>query len=123
MKKNGQTLLEIVVAVAIILLVLVALVSAVVSANRNAQFAKNQALATQYAHEGLEKARETRDKDWKAFSQRSGTETEILGIFTRQMTYTSLEGGKKMEIKVTVSWTDGAGPHKSELRTSLGEWK
>ena len=50
----GQSLLEVMVALAVSTLVLTSLVSAVVVSVRNARFAKNQSLATKYAQEGID---------------------------------------------------------------------
>lgn len=51
---RGQTLIEVLIAMAIGLVVVSAITIAVVSALNNAQFSKNQNLATQYAQEGME---------------------------------------------------------------------
>ena len=53
-RNSGQTLVEVVLAVAVASLILVGLTRATTEALRNAQFAKNQSLATQYAQEAME---------------------------------------------------------------------
>jgi prepilin-type N-terminal cleavage/methylation domain-containing protein len=60
-EKSGQTLIEILVAIALITVVMVAVVSRTIEAVRNANFAKNQSLATRFAQEGVEWARIQRD--------------------------------------------------------------
>ena len=59
---SGQTLIEIMVAIAIITMVLLAVVSRSVEAVRNANFARNQSLATRFAQEGVEWVRIQRDR-------------------------------------------------------------
>lgn len=61
--EKGQTLLELVVVIAVIVIVVGALVFATVASLRNASFAKNQTQATKLAQEGLEKIRSLRDRD------------------------------------------------------------
>lgn len=123
MREKGQTLVEVVVALGVAILVITALVAATTTAVRNAQFAKNQSLATKYAQEGMEKARTLRDQNPTSFWNKSGSESEAIGIFTRVTTYNELENDKKMEVKVTVSWTEGSRTHKSEQVSYLTKWQ
>ncbi|TSC53514.1 MAG: Uncharacterized protein LiPW16_371 [Microgenomates group bacterium LiPW_16] len=118
---RGQSLLEVLVAMAAAILIIGGLVAAVIVAVRNAQFARNQALATKYANEGMENTRSLRDTDWNTFWG-VGTRTEgpnpISGtVFSRTIKYEDASGGTndKMKVTVTVSWTDSAGTHQSEL--------
>src|SRR3989344_823335 len=60
---NGQSLLEVTVAVAIGTLVVAALTFATIFSLRNANFAKNSAQATKLAHEGIERVRSSRDRN------------------------------------------------------------
>lgn len=59
----GQSLLEVVIVIAVGLIVVSALVFATISGLRNAQFAKNQAVATKLAQEGLERVKGMRDRN------------------------------------------------------------
>lgn len=63
LNSKGQTLVELVVVIAVLVIVVSALTFATISSLRNAQFAKNQAQATKLAQEGLEKVRSLRDRD------------------------------------------------------------
>lgn len=58
---KGQSLIEVLVALSIAVVVLAGMTIAVVSSLRNAQFTKNQNLATQYARQGMEIVRQIRD--------------------------------------------------------------
>lgn len=55
--QTGQTILEIVVVLAVLSLVLVGLVTVVLNGLRNSQFSKNQAQATKLAQEALDSVR------------------------------------------------------------------
>ena len=66
-KEKGQTLIEALVALAAAVAVVYAISTAVISALSNAQFSKNQVLATQYAQQGIEIMRQLRDSDWSTF--------------------------------------------------------
>ena len=61
--ERGQTLLELVVVVAVIIVVVGALVFATIASLRNASFAKNQTQATKLAQEALERVRTGRDRN------------------------------------------------------------
>lgn len=61
--EKGQTLLELVVVVAVSVIIVGALVFATIASLRNAQFSKNQALATKLAQEGIERVRIGRDRN------------------------------------------------------------
>jgi len=68
MNNKGQTLVEVIVAVGIIVIVLVAVVAGVVQSVRNTRFAKEQATATRYAQETIEWLRRQRDElGWEPF--------------------------------------------------------
>lgn len=60
---KGQTLIEVVIVIAVMVIVVSALTFATIASLRNAQFAKNQSLATKWAQDGIEKVRSIRDRD------------------------------------------------------------
>lgn len=62
-KQKGQSLLELIISLAIAILVLGALAFAVITSLRNAQLAKNQTQATKLAQEALETIRSLRDRN------------------------------------------------------------
>ena len=125
-KEKGQSLIEVVVALAAALLVILALVRVAVTSMRNASLAKNQALATQYSQEAMERIRAFRDQtDWTTFTTggcQSPPELEEPPPPFAQAITCSLEAGDKMKITVIVSWTDAIGPHSSELSSYLTDW-
>ncbi len=61
--EKGQSLMELVVVIAVIIIVVAALTFATIASLRNASFSQNQAQATKLAQQGLEKVRGLRDRD------------------------------------------------------------
>ena len=59
---QGQSLIELVIVIAVIAIVVGGLVFATIASIRNATLAKNQAQATKYAQEALERVRTARDR-------------------------------------------------------------
>ena len=126
---QGQTLVEVIIALAITILVISSLVVGVVVAIKNARFAKNQSLATKFAQEAMEGARLYRDQyGWDQFwtDKVPSTEEGSVGIFTRTVVYenaeTALDENDRAQVSVTVSWTVGGRTHKSKLTTYLSKW-
>lgn len=76
----GQTLIELVIVVTVLVLIIGALVSATIASLRNAQFGSNQTQATKLAQEGIEKLRSSRDRN-KSFVN-FGTVTSWNGVGT-----------------------------------------
>lgn len=69
---RGQTLIEVLIALSIAVVIVAAVAVSVLSALNNAQFTKNQNMATQYAQEGMEIVRNLRNSDWNNFKNLSG---------------------------------------------------
>lgn len=61
--EKGQTLLELLAVISVMVIVVTALVFATISSLRNSQFAQNQNQATKLSQEGLEKLRSLRDRN------------------------------------------------------------
>lgn len=137
---RGQTLFELIVALAVTVLIVTGIVRIVTLSVRNAIFAKNQAEATRYSQESLEWMREERDKDWDAFLQRSDTVwclknlswekgspcasgDQIQGsIFTREATLTSTVA-ESIQVLVSVRWSDSIGSHEARTGTVFTRWR
>lgn len=69
---RGQTLIEVLVALGIATLLVSAISVSMLAALFNAQYSKNQNLATQYAQEGMEIVRKFRNDNFAAFNLLSG---------------------------------------------------
>lgn len=71
-RQKGQTLIEILVALSIAAVLVSATSVAVLSALSNAEFARQQSLASQYADQGIEIIRSMRNNDYADFKNLSG---------------------------------------------------
>lgn len=65
--ERGQTLIEALVALAVAVMVISAISAAVTTSLSNAQYSKNQNIATHYAEEGMEYMRKLRNQDWNQY--------------------------------------------------------
>ena len=134
LNSSGQSLLEVIVAFGVATLVLTSLVAAVVVAIRNTRFAKNQALATKLAQEGIEKVRVYRDQtdNWDTFKANCGNESAV-GFTSLPSPFASFstdpircvedDSPDKVRVTVTISWSEGERSHKSQLTTYLTKWE
>lgn len=68
----GQSLVEALVALGAAIVVISAVVVATITALNNADFSKNQNLATQYAQQAMEILRQQSETNWNSFSAYSG---------------------------------------------------
>ncbi len=135
--QSGQTLAEIVVALAIVILLVVGLIVGTTSSVRSTDQGRMRSLAVKYNQEALELVRQKRDSDWDVFAAYSGLwcidkegvwsqaslcPANIDNTFTRSVVFTWNAGASRMDIVATVSWPDGATVHKSELVTFFTQW-
>lgn len=140
---KGQSLVEVLVAIAVVVVVLIALVAAVLVAVRGVRFSKEKVRANFLAQEGLEWVRNQRDSfGWADFAgYASGTGQKyclqdlslgqlgdcgesqtIEAIFTREVTL-ALAGSDGVKITVSVTWDDGNNQFASEVDTHLYRWE
>ncbi len=66
-QQHGQSLIEVLIAFAALSVIIVSTTLVVISALTNAQFVKNQHLATEYAQQGIELVRSMRENNFDAF--------------------------------------------------------
>ena len=79
--KKGQTLFEMVIALAVVVLVITGIVKAVTTAIKNSTFARNKSEATRYGQEALEWVKTERDKkSWSNFTANVGNLTTSSGV-------------------------------------------
>jgi len=124
--EKGQSLVEVIIALGVAVLVILALVRVTIIAIRNARFAKNQALATRYARQAIETIRAYRDEnDWNTFAIQCEGGTIPLEIPSPpfDMNWVCPGDNDRREVTVTVFWTDGGKTHQSELITHFTSWK
>lgn len=134
--KSGQTLFELVVAIAVAVLVVVGIVTVVIISLRNANFARDQARATRYGQEAAEWLRSERDKGWSTFSSRSGqtwclktlawdspgvcsSSDFIPNTYFQRWVQLTTVSSDSTNVSIKVSWKDGQGVHESKIDTVL----
>src|SRR5258708_22405731 len=126
--QKGQTLLEVLIALGLLSIIMSSLIVVILSALNNANFGKNQNLATQYAQEGMEIMRNIRDQNYGTFSSLAGTycipenchdsqcfiatpcTVNIKTEFVRKVTINrnaAVCGGVSTKSTLAVSWNDG----------------
>ena len=130
MKKleSGQTLIEVMVALAAAIAVISAIAITVITSLQNVEYTKNQNLATQYANEGLEIVKRIGRSNWiqlqgynltnyclakdsTALTQRIGITCQadpLVWIYTREITIDLISPSCQGNVKVAsvVSWSD-----------------
>lgn len=148
MREKGQTLIEVLIALAAAVAIISAIVITVVTSLSNVEFTKNQNLASQYAREGMEVVRQMARNSWPTFttytavnyclSQGSttlsamppnGCGQNVIGIFVRQITInqTSISCQNNAKVTSTVSWTDSKCStgsifcHQVQLQTCVAD--
>lgn len=72
LNKKGIILLEAIIALAVIVVVMTALVTALVSSLNNSSFSDQQTVATAYAQEGIDIARNQKNADFATFQTLEG---------------------------------------------------
>lgn len=69
---TGQTLVEVLIAISVVLVIMSSITMAVISAINNATAGKNQVLATHYAQEGMEIVKQLQINNYKTFNSLAG---------------------------------------------------
>lgn len=144
---RGQSLFEVVAAVAVVGIVLVALISLAVKATGDTTFSKSKSEASRHTQEALEWMRSERDANWQVFVARdtagTGTKYCLKGlnwssqgvcdlmndripntVFVREaiITKDSLDPNV-VEVDIVTQWEDGTGVHSSRAPTKFTNWK
>lgn len=141
---RGQSLFEVVVALALISVVLTSVVALAVTSIKNASFSKNNAQANRYAQETIEWLRIERDRNWTNFANRSvggngrvwclpslswpdsdgscAANQVIPGtIFLREVRL--VLGVNLINVAVTIRWNDSSGTRSVVNNTILTNWR
>lgn len=140
---KGQSLFEVVFAIAIAAIIMIGVVSIATVSVRNTDFARNNSLATRCVQEASEWLRGQRDEDWASFqSKANGTkyclqDVETTGlttgscskingtIFTRQVTLNTVDppNNNNVEATISVEWSDAQGLHVVKSVARYTNWK
>ncbi len=140
---KGQTLIESLLALSVVGIILSGIAVIVASSLSNAGYGRDQSLATQYAQEGIEITRNTRNNNYAAFTGYSGNFCLSKGAstlptsspsctiknvdnFIRSVSIEQTPGCASSVAKATatVSWSDGKCSggsfcHKSQITSCL----
>lgn len=148
---KGQSLFELIFAMAVVIMIIVGVVSLAGRSVRNESFSQNQSLASEYAQQAVEWIRGYRDTDWDVFKSRSapgaGNEWCInslpplpLGAWSATpgacagniantilqrtiiLADDAVEPATVVHVTVIVSWTDTQGFHEVRSVTRLTNW-
>lgn len=141
---KGQSLFEVVIALGISAIVVVALVGLTSTSIRNATFSKNKTLAGRLAEEATEWLRGERDEDVVTFVTNSqtpiwcltnlnwanpgacGSGDEVAGTrFMRELVFSEDAGTPEtiIEANVRVWWSDSQGEHEVRSATNFTDWR
>lgn len=146
--RNGQSVLEVILASAIFVIVAVPLIGILLQSFQTDRVSNEATIATQYAAEGLDAARDIRNRSYALLASStgegvatttgvwgwSGTSTAAFGSFTRVMAVAAVyrdgsgnivaSGGtldpNTMKVISTVSW---GSTHSVALSTYLTNWR
>lgn len=149
--ENGQSIFELVMAIAISALIVVAIVSLATLSIRNSGFSKNKALAATYVQQAAEWLRGQRGDDMTVFetgivkAENVARCFNVLGWdslnacpagdkisgtpFTREVTFSQTDTVKNGSVitvydaDIVVSWSDAQGIHEVASATSFSDWR
>jgi len=124
--QSGQTLIEVVAGIGLLVIVVTALIGMGVVALKTSTSARNRTVAAKLASEGMEIARSVRDQgnlgDVDAAHFPADNTTVGSVTFTRAWTISDAGTGKK-KIIVTVSWPESSGTKSTSVTSYLTDWR
>ncbi len=139
--QSGQSFFEVVLALALVTIVLVALVTLAAVSIRSATFSKTKSLATSLSQQAIEWLRGQRDASWSDFTAKAATTNWCLsnldwsrpglcsssGVvsqtqITRQATLTIIDAST-IQADIKASWSDSQGSHQISTSTYFTKWK
>ncbi len=133
---------ELLVAVFVVAVTLVALLGLVTGAIGNSTFAGERTQAAKYTQQAVEWLRAQRDADWAVFSGRgseAGTTYCLNGLdwntggcssaelidakFKREVVLIYDSAAESVEAQIITSWSDASGLHESKATTNFTNWR
>lgn len=143
--ENGQSLFEVLAAIGVIAVALVAFIGLSARSVSDSSFVRNKSQASRYTQQAYEWVRGERDANWTIFFQRSnaaaaspycintldwtvpGTcatgDTIVNTIFKREIVLTRVGAVDEVEVDIVTSWEDSKGVHSSRSTTILSDWR
>jgi Tfp pilus assembly protein PilV len=138
--ESGQSIFEIVIAIGLISLVLIAMVAAASVSVISATYARNQTQAGRLTQEAAEWIRGEKDADWAGFKTNAsigtwclidttwsqqgscGADDLVSGTkFSRQVTFTPA-GGSYVKADISTTWKDAKGTHSVPTTAVFTNW-
>jgi hypothetical protein len=135
---RGQSMFELLVAVFVVGITLVALVALAARSIGNTTFSRERTQVSKYTQEAAEWLRAERDAGWGVFRARANGGsmsyclpslswtvgcTPIAGTnFSREVEITE-ESLETVRADVVVSWSDSSGAHESRVTTYFTNWR
>lgn len=140
MYQRGQSLVEVVVAVGVVILLVTGLIVGTTTSLKGSEFSTYKSRALKYTQEAMEVIRNMRDQSWASLAAKSGVwcldktgiwsqaqgatcSVNIDGFFTRSVTFTWDGVNNRMKVDVEVTWEDSGGTHTSTLTTYFTQWR
>lgn len=138
---KGQSIFEVIVAVALISLILITLVGLATLSIAASTFSRNQTEAARFTQQASEWLRAEKDSGWTNFSTHAATKYWCLDsltwnkpttcsasdlisgtIFTRSLIFTINADGS-IQADVSTNWTDAKGTHTAPTSVVFTNWK
>lgn len=138
--EKGQSIFEVVVAIALISLILITIVSMASLSVTASTFSRNQTQASRFTQQAAEWLKSEKDTGWVYFKSHIATPNWCLDslywqkpgncsssdfisgtIFLRSVTLT-LQGDGSIKVDVKTTWKDGRGDHVSVTSDILTNW-
>ena len=125
MSERGQTLIEVVTSLGLILIVATALVGLGVVALKTSSSSRNRTVAAKLARQGMEMARAVRDQGGLDEVNKTNLPADgaTVGgvVFPRSWTITG--DSSKKTIVVRVEWTESGGTKSVSISSFLTNWR
>lgn len=121
---SGQAILELLISFAVLILVAMALLSAVNGSLGSLVMSRTKSQSVYYAQEGIERAREQRNLSWAGLvTNCCGSNGGVIAgtRYRRSITVNSLNPNVK-EVTVTVTWTIEGRNYQTPLKTVFTNW-
>lgn len=135
---HGQSLIEVVVIIGVVILLVTGLVVGTTVALRTSRLGRMRSAANKYAQQAMELARNLRDQGWIGFQEMSGLyclgednvfptspsdscTVNMEGVYTRSVVF--VWNDPRMRVTATVSWNEGSSAHQSQLVTYFTRWR
>jgi len=122
--QKGQTLVEVLAGLGLILIVVTALIGMGIVALKASTSARNRTVAAKLANEGMEIARSKRDQDGLSTVVDVSDDVTVGSVtFTRERVVSGPDPTKKKTIVVTVSWPESSGTKTASVTSYLTDWR